>query len=82
VADPIVADLSMRDDDDVEEEWVVAAINGHHGRGARRRYHVLWVGGATTEEPMQNLIDVENGEEVINEELLKYWKVYPSLKQQ
>lgn len=63
------------------KEEVVVCIEGHHGNGARRRYHVLWANGDTTEEMKENLVDIVNGEEIVNEELLKYWNLFPSSRQ-
>ena len=53
-------------------EYMVASILCHFGSRKARRYRVLWADGAETVEPRENLVDIVDGEEVVNEKLLIY----------
>ena len=53
-----------------EEE--VAEVICHFGKGSRLRYRVLWARGDETIEPPENLIDIIDGEQIINEALQIY----------
>jgi hypothetical protein len=80
---PAVDDLptiEMTDSSPGEEQ--VLAIEGHHGHGKHRKYHVLWANGERSEEFWTNLVDpgVDGEEETINEKLLEYWDRHPWVK--
>jgi hypothetical protein len=61
---------------EVQLEAVVESILCHFGSGKSRRYRVLWAEGDETEEPESNLMDVVDGEEVLNEKLMLYCSTY------
>jgi hypothetical protein len=63
-----------------QKEMVVSKIVGHEGKGRGRKYRVIWEDGSTSLEPRKQLVDKEtDGTEVINSELLEYFKRNPSL---
>ena len=53
-------------------EYLVASILCHFGSRKARRYRVLWANGEETVEPRECLVDIIDGEEVVNEKLLLY----------
>lgn len=70
-----LGDDSLRPGDDSETgdpEVVVDRILKHTQTAEGIRYHVLWVDGDDTRELLSQFIDIEDGEEVINEKLLHY----------
>jgi hypothetical protein len=68
-------------DSQPEPEEVVSFIEGHTGDGHSRKYMVVWASGDKTLESRANLVDNTEGDEVITEQLLKYWEQHPSCRE-
>jgi hypothetical protein len=60
----------------VVPEQVPVDILCHRGTGRSRRFRVLWADGDETIEPFENLVDLVDGEEIVNERLECYCKEY------
>ena len=60
-------------------EWSVEDVIDHKGKGKRKLYHVRWSTGETSWEPRNALVDMVDGEEVVNASLQRYWQRNPWL---
>jgi len=66
---PIVSDSILSLD---APEQVVDSIICHFGSSNARRYRVRWADGDETIEPLENLVDTVDDEEIVNIKLEEY----------
>ena len=62
-----------------DKEYIVKEILAHRNKGRAREFHVLWDTGVSTWEKRSNLVDTINGEEIVNDALVKYYARNPRL---
>ncbi len=62
-----------------DKEYIVKDILAHRNKGSAREFLVLWDTGVSTWEKRKYLVDTINGEEIVNDALLKYYARNPRL---
>ena len=62
-----------------DKEYTVKDILAHRNKGRAREFLVLWDTGVSTWEKRKYLVDNINGEEIVNEALVKYYARNPRL---